>query len=634
MIKFREIFFITTLFYFTVSPQIYIDKINNFKYDKFATKYISSFNLNETNINSLTPDNVQGASTPIWDKNWEYVNNSIHFEIHYNITGVNGTTHDYALATIAALEYSWYKEVQDLGFLSPPDPSIDVYIYDLEVSNELGVTTHIRVDDQPHIKYVGIDNDMPVDQLNYVCAHEFFHCVQASYDLIERYIWENETSTLWVKEGTATWMGSKVFPEWKGGGSYVEHANNYLENTNRLLTFLSYDAVLLWIFIDENYGGHNTINYFMQQNVIYNPIQALNTTLYLYQNTTFENVYKKWTLANYLNDLYYTNGEYFDTPFSWSIEYNGIENEINSIVIDWGAEYWYIDINEAYTSTISIPIYISSDGFDNVTILMFENDYPIFFDIELNSSYEGSLNLMQANNLDKIILILRSTGNQTSIHNTEYSIILQDSSYILNGPSQNTSPSFLLICLNNHTISESSITELYISNRTGQSHSTEVKMMITDEKGIYNSSTTTIQVKGAIGITLYIGWNLIGVPYYLTGPSVESVFDENLTCVDAVYGYADGVWTYWFPVSSTLDELECGRGYWVLANDDFTVTLTGTLGDAPPLVEGWNLVRVRSYRRLPSGNQLERRIRLRRPDGDLELLHQRRGRTTGHPEAW
>lgn len=95
-----------------------------------------------------------------------------------------------------------------------------------------------------------------------------------------------------------------------------------------------------------------------------------------------------------------------------------------------------------------------------------------------------------------------------------------------------------------------------------------------------------------LDVNISDGWNLIGVPFNLREQSIESVFAGNLTYVDAVYGYENGVWSYWFPVSSTLTEFECGRGYWVLANADFTVTLTGSLGDAPLLVDGWNLLAV------------------------------------------
>jgi len=105
-------------------------------------------------------------------------------------------------------------------------------------------------------------------------------------------------------------------------------------------------------------------------------------------------------------------------------------------------------------------------------------------------------------------------------------------------------------------------------------------------------------------VELLEGWNLIGVPFELQDPLIESIFDVNLTYVDAIYGYAEGVWTYWFPVSSTLDEFECGKGYWVLANDDFTTTLTGTPGDASFLVEDWNLVGVNSTEPVPTEDYL------------------------------
>jgi len=178
--------------------------------------------------------------------------------------------------------------------------------------------------------------------------------------------------------------------------------------------------------------------------------------------------------------------------------------------------------------------------------------------------------------------------------------------------SKQTNQKYLHLILQQEEIN-SNIIVTYVTEQEEITSSNFVNILEVPEESLINSNQiiiqelpTTIKIdtnnpEVNISSNIYekkldiiTGWNLIGVPLKLTEPTIEDIFGANITYVDAIYGYADGVWTYWFPVSSTLDEFECGRGYWVLANDDFTTTLTGTPGDAPPLVEDWNLVGVNS----------------------------------------
>ena len=89
------------------------------------------------------------------------------------------------------------------------------------------------------------------------------------------------------------------------------------------------------------------------------------------------------------------------------------------------------------------------------------------------------------------------------------------------------------------------------------------------------------------------GWNLVGLPFDpVNASSVEELFGEKLQYVKAIYGYQNGTWLYWLSsgVPNTLTQLRGGAGYWVLASQEFNLTIRGTCLATLNLTKGWNLV--------------------------------------------
>lgn len=101
------------------------------------------------------------------------------------------------------------------------------------------------------------------------------------------------------------------------------------------------------------------------------------------------------------------------------------------------------------------------------------------------------------------------------------------------------------------------------------------------------------------------GWNLIDMPLEPANAAIEVVFAGNLTKVEVIWGY-NQTWSQWiYPGVGNLTELHAGVGYWVLADEAFNQTLVGTVpAEAPPLVEGWNLMGITGRDSVPTEDYL------------------------------
>ena len=98
---------------------------------------------------------------------------------------------------------------------------------------------------------------------------------------------------------------------------------------------------------------------------------------------------------------------------------------------------------------------------------------------------------------------------------------------------------------------------------------------VTTDNGTFGTGATHI-------ISLEAGWNLISIPVIPDDASVDAIFGDNIT--KPVYEYNSGY--------NSVTNLEPKKGYWVLANAQVNIDVTGT---APTNLEvtvypGWNLI--------------------------------------------
>ena len=438
---------------------------------------------------------IRTASNPETSSvTWESVIDSTHFSVYYNTTGPNSTTDEYAQTVISALEYSWTTEVTNFGFRAPPDSHMNVYLEDLpdEPTDEFGVTNQYWSSVTGwHVENITIDIGKNMGLVRVTSAHEFFHAIQLSYYPNDR----NAPEGAWIEEGTATWISSKVYPEYVGYGSYVDAVNFYMSSPDRAITQLDYDAVLYWIFLDEHYDGIATIEDVLQQTTSKDGIYAVNATLNT-KGTTFREVFKEWTIANYLKNFFYSNGKEFD-PITSNMPhfiYDGEERPFYDYVSDWGADYF-----EVSSEVIYMPILFEGEQPHNLTKILIEHNMPLITDFPLNSTYVGFFPLMQANNLDKIVIIVRSLGNETSTKRVDYTLSLLTSSYTLEGPYQLTSSTTTTTIIETTATHLSSTLTLAIVNKSSSQSSPTSTITTVNGSSTQTSSpkTTTVVNKSS-----------------------------------------------------------------------------------------------------------------------------------------
>ena len=206
------------------------------------------------------------------DSSWSTAE-SAHFHVSWKASGddappladANGNhVPDYIDNALVYLEKAYDFEVKQLGFIPPPDGKEVIFFKKLnhnglthpmpgkkswiELSSDiLGFTKRV-LGKYYNPTVVSHDPAGPeAGLLKAVCAHEYFHAVQAQYS------WGQPA---WWAEGTADWMGNQVFPE---SGFYLNNVGPHLEQPYASLflegDFMQYSASLFPTFISENLGA-------------------------------------------------------------------------------------------------------------------------------------------------------------------------------------------------------------------------------------------------------------------------------------------------------------------------------------------------------------------------------------------
>lgn len=220
-----------------------------------------------------SPDGTPAAP----DGSWTTVE-SAHFRVSWKPSGpdlppggdANGNRiPDYIDRAIGYLEQAYEFQCTKMGFTPPPDAKEVVYFKKLnhnglthplankrswiELNSDILGFTKQALGKYYNPSVVSRDPAGPeAGLLKAVCAHEFFHAVQAQYS------WGQPA---WWCEGTADWMGNQAFPE---SGFYLNNVGPHLEQPHVSLfaegDFMQYSASLFPTFISENLGAATVKN--------------------------------------------------------------------------------------------------------------------------------------------------------------------------------------------------------------------------------------------------------------------------------------------------------------------------------------------------------------------------------------
>ena len=85
------------------------------------------------------------------------------------------------------------------------------------------------------------------------------------------------------------------------------------------------------------------------------------------------------------------------------------------------------------------------------------------------------------------------------------------------------------------------------------------------------------------------GWNLVGLPVYVSDNSYQILFPGSIE--NTLFSFSDGTYT-------PEEELILGEGYWLRFSEDQSDTLIGECIDdfTISMSEGWNLISIVSHR--------------------------------------
>ena len=272
------------------------------------TKNISDSSVNHDDINSIS---ISAAGTPF---------DSIPGNFRIESWDTSYVTQAQAEVYAGVLEIAYNKLVGAWNFPDPMalsgQPPIEVTI-ESETGEYNGWASSVSAEsDYEHGVYpdyitqgFGIDHE-PLK----VAGHELFHICQYSHPGYPANKWVREGMARMIQDKLSNWLDHADGTE--AGSSFVGQTQSYLEEKHEKdLTSLTYAACLFWQYYCEQFGtdktdpdyGVDAITAYWDTNI--NPegddgITMLNKALnYFSPGTTFEDVFKDFSIALYAKDL-------------------------------------------------------------------------------------------------------------------------------------------------------------------------------------------------------------------------------------------------------------------------------------------------------------------------------------------
>ncbi len=289
-----------------------------------------------------------------------------HFKIHFTKTGTNAVYQssvdnngngvpDYVDNCASILDYVWAKEVDTLGYLSPPDDGwypfylnnggdgkYDIYLRAFG-TEYLGQTTRETTQTESSVVYtsfIELDNDYlgypyyhsQYDWLRVTAAHEFFHAIQFGYDAFESEVTRGLVKPYWM-EMSATWMEDQVYDNINDYIYYLPYFFNYPwlslrtfsnDENDKPRYYHAYGSCVWPIYLGERFGINIIKDIWTKcrevpdDNVLPATDQILNDPY----SSSLNDAFREFTVWNYFTgdranpDIlgFYSEGELFFDP--------------------------------------------------------------------------------------------------------------------------------------------------------------------------------------------------------------------------------------------------------------------------------------------------------------------------------
>jgi len=342
-----------------------------------------------------------------------------HINVHYNVVGsdavhnvsqddnLNGVP-DYVDSAASVFDNVWDTEVGVLGYNSPLNDPLQVYIDDLP--NLFGYTALQNCQGSPLVceSFIVIDNDYDpgvygipwIHGLQVTAAHELFHSIQFGYDASE---------AAWLREATAVWVEDEVYDD---VNDYLRYVRPWFNDTDVPLTtsdgIHEYGSVVYFKFLSEKYGLNFTKDV-IERTPAFSGLNAVAAAL---PNSSLADVFEEFTTANLFPAAYYEEGAiYPELTISNTVSYAGFPLNLSGTVDNWAADYTVINstVDDLFTSFSALdaavvwrPALANTIGANHSV-----RAYP------LNATQYGALNSSNSS-AGRVVAIVANSGDSGS----------------------------------------------------------------------------------------------------------------------------------------------------------------------------------------------------------------------------
>ncbi len=378
-----------------------------------------------------------------------------HSLIYTDLT-VNTKLNNVIIAINDSFETNIYPTITEV-FGSPPDidknGKIIILIFD--IIDGQGSTSFVAGFFDPRHEYedlknseeaeiLNIDGNEGLDQLDdghfETIAHEFQHMIHFRNDINEN-IWLDEAASMLAEYliGKDPFSGNNPYkPAFESNPDVSLTYWDYYGTPG--LVFANYGAAYaFFLYLLEHYGGSSIIETIVKNrnNSIFSVEQSLNKEGY---PVKFKEVFRNWTIANYLNDISFANGTYGYKAISLEMKLENYPYTQSSIprtensVPYWGTDYIM------FSDRIDIPFNfefqgdLSSDFMVTAILTNITTSNTEVIPIEISPDEYGNFSTeVQGISADEIILAISAyTPLDKNDHNDEHPAPAQNYWFMVN----------------------------------------------------------------------------------------------------------------------------------------------------------------------------------------------------------